>query len=215
MSLMRAAPWALAAISRGSRPSMASTLVLARTTTALLNLETQISERQRLWQPEPPKLSLILAGTLGAVLYAEEPGADCAPKKRPTAAGPKPAAKKAAGPALTTIEQALQPEKTYNVEKLLASRLVGGAKQYLVRWEGFNEKHDTREPMENLSNLVEEMAAFDLAKQKANEDHLRQLAADKAARQKAREEAGTSGAAGPSGSPKRERNSAIARAHAG
>ena len=99
-SLMRAAPWALTAISRGSRPSMASTLV-ARSTTALLNLETQFSERQRLWQPEPPKLSLILAGTLGAVLYAEEPGADCAPKKRSIAAAPKPAAKKAAGPALT------------------------------------------------------------------------------------------------------------------
>ena len=81
-----------------------------------------------------------------------------------------------------------------------AARVSAGRRgEAIVRWEGFNEKHDTWEPMDNLSNLVEEMAAFDLAKQKANEDHLRQLAADKAARQKAREEAGTSGAAGPSG----------------
>ena len=35
-----------------------------------------------------------------------------------------------------------------------------------MRWEGYGDKHDSWEPMENLSNLVEEMAAFDLAKEK-------------------------------------------------
>ena len=39
-------------------------------------------------------------------------------------------------------------------------------KEYLVRWEGYGDKHDSWEPTENLSNLVEEMAAFDLAKEK-------------------------------------------------
>ena len=62
------------------------------------------------------------------------------------------------------IAAALEPEKT--VEKLVASRLKSGVKEYLVRWEGYGDKHDSWEPMENLSNLVEEMAAFDLAKEK-------------------------------------------------
>lgn len=165
---------------------MASALAAARSTTALLNLQTQFSEQ---WQPRqpalpaPPKLSLIFAGTLlGAVLSAEQPEAECAPKRKQTGPAPKAAAKQKAGPTLSAIEKAMEPEKVYNVEKLIASRLQGGVKQYLVRWEGYTEKHDSWEPMENLSNLVQEMAAFDLAKQKANEEHLRQLAADKAAR---------------------------------
>ena len=64
------------------------------------------------------------------------------------------------------IAAALEPEKTFTVEKLVASRLKSGVKEYLVRWEGYGDKHDSWEPMENLSNLVEEMAAFDLAKEK-------------------------------------------------
>ena len=47
------------------------------------------------------------------------------------------------------------PEKTFTVEKLVASRLKSGVKEYLVRWEGYGDKHDSWEPMENLSNLVE------------------------------------------------------------
>ena len=64
------------------------------------------------------------------------------------------------------IAATLEPEKTFTVEKLVASRLKSGVKEYLVRWEGYGDKHDSWEPMENLSNLVEEMAAFDLAKEK-------------------------------------------------
>ena len=64
------------------------------------------------------------------------------------------------------IAAALEPEKTFTVAKLVASRLKSGVKEYLVRWEGYGDKHDSWEPMENLSNLVEEMAAFDLAKEK-------------------------------------------------
>ena len=59
------------------------------------------------------------------------------------------------------IAAALEPEKTFTVEKLVASRLKSGVKN-----TGYGDKHDSWEPMENLSNLVEEMAAFDLAKEK-------------------------------------------------
>ena len=66
------------------------------------------------------------------------------------------------------IAAALEPEKTFTVEKLVASRLKSGVKEYLVRWEGYGDKHDSWEPMENLSNLVEEMAAFRSRKGEGN-----------------------------------------------
>jgi len=43
---------------------------------------------------------------------------------------------------LSSIEAALEPEKVYNVEKLLASRLAGGKKQYQVRWESSDEEEE-------------------------------------------------------------------------
>lgn len=58
--------------------------------------------------------------------WAGHSSADCAPKKRPKTGPPKPAAKKA-GPALTAIEQALQPEKTYNVNRSPRGPAVPGA----------------------------------------------------------------------------------------
>ena len=42
----------------------------------------------------------------------------------------------------------------------LYARLKNGKKEYLVRWEGYDAKHDTWEPVENLANLIEEMANF-------------------------------------------------------
>ena len=188
-SLARAAPWALATTWSRSSCSPAGLALAARTTTSLLKLETAQ------FQGEPrvvaKNFKLVLAGTaLGALISSE---ADCAPKKK-AKTNSKPAAAKKPGPALTAIEKALEPEKVYNVEKLLASRLAGGVKQYLVRWEGYDSKHDSWEPMQNLSNLVAEMAAFDLRKEKANQDHLDELAKQKAERAAARESAGNGGA---------------------
>ena len=62
-----------------------------------------------------------------------------------------------------------EEEGVYTVQSVVAKRTArqrGGKVEYLVRWEGYGDKHDSWEPMENLSNLVEEMAAFDLAKEK-------------------------------------------------
>ena len=70
----------------------------------------------------------------------------------------------------------MEPEKTFNVEKLIASRLVGGAKEFRVRWQGYAEKYDTWEPLANLANVTDMMAAFDLAKEQANKAHIKKLA---------------------------------------
>ena len=74
-------------------------------------------------QSSTPILNIIMAGTvLATVLSSDSWKADCAPKKKQKAANDKPAKK--AGPALTAIKAALAPDKTYNVEKLLASRCM-------------------------------------------------------------------------------------------
>ena len=41
-------------------------------------------------------------------------------------------------------------ETLYTVEKITAMRWSGGARQWLVRWEGYGEKDDTWEPIEHL-----------------------------------------------------------------
>ena len=154
----------------GNRASSSSGLALAmRTSTALLNFNKTAQFHEQRY-PSRQCLQLVLAGTALGLLSSE---ADCAPKKKSKTT---PAAAKKAGPALSAIEQAMQPEKTFEVEKLIASRLVGGHKEYLVRWQGYESNFDTWEPMTNLSNLVQKIAAFDIAKEKTNEEHLRKLA---------------------------------------
>ena len=82
-SVARAAPWALAALSRDSRKAAASALAVAHSKTVLLQVQLPFTEQRQLWQPAN-KLGLIFAGTLlGAVLSAQQTGAVCAPK-RPT-----------------------------------------------------------------------------------------------------------------------------------
>ena len=198
-SLAGAAPWALETKTTWSRSccSPAGLALAARTTptsTTLLNLQTAQFKDGAKPIAVGARFKLLLAGTaLGALVSTE---AECAPKKRAkTGTNSKPAAAKKPGPALSAIEEALQPEKIFNVEELIASRLKGGVKEYLVRWEGYDAKHDSWEPMQNLSNLVEMMAAFDKAKADANQKHLDELKRQKDERETARRAAaGTDGA---------------------
>ena len=85
----------------------------------------------------------------GAGVLLQPNAAECMPKKRKAPAAPAPApAKKKAGPALTAIEAALQPgEDEYEMEKVVADRLIGGKKEYLVKWKGWADKHNSWEPV--------------------------------------------------------------------
>ena len=104
----------------------------------------------------------------------------------------KPAAAKKPGPALSALEAALQPEKVYNVEKLLASRLAGGKKEYKVRWEGYGEKHDSWEPMENLVGCAQQIREYE---QKRDKEDKEAAAAALAKRQQMRDAAAAEEAA--------------------
>ena len=129
--------------------------------------------------------------TAGAVLLvAESDTADCQPKRKAKtpAAAPAAAKKKKAGPALTAIEAALQPEigdGEYNVEAIIADKLEQGKKVYLVKWMGFADKHNSWEPFENLANLTAEIGAYHKAKEDANAAHVKKLQDEKAAREAA------------------------------
>ena len=61
---------------------------------------------------------------------------------------------------LSAIESALLENGEYNMEKIVADRLVAGKKEYLVKWEGYADKHNSWEPVENLANVVSEIAAY-------------------------------------------------------
>ena len=83
------------------------------------------------------KVALGLAAGAGLLLGDVEQ-AECMPKRKNVGGGGKaaaaPAKKKKAGPAFSAIEAALQPaqleEDEYNMESLVADRLVGGKREY-------------------------------------------------------------------------------------
>lgn len=43
----------------------------------------------------------------------------------------------------------------FEVERILAVRLRGRTKEYLIKWKGFNDFENTWEPEANLSNATE------------------------------------------------------------
>ena len=49
----------------------------------------------------------------------------------------------------------------FEVERVLARRVVRGREQFLIRWKGYSSFDDTWEPRENLENAPEALAAFE------------------------------------------------------
>ncbi|CCX06634.1 Similar to Probable chromo domain-containing protein LHP1; acc. no. Q339W7 [Pyronema omphalodes CBS 100304] len=54
----------------------------------------------------------------------------------------------------------------YDVEKVVGSRILDGKQQYLVKWEGYEEKDNTWESLENLSGCLQFVQAYEAAKKK-------------------------------------------------
>ena len=61
-----------------------------------------------------------------------------------------------------TPPEAVEVEGTpeYEVEEVLDSRLKQGKLEYLVKWSGYTDDHNTWEPESNLENLKESINDF-------------------------------------------------------
>ena len=84
-------------------------------------------------------LPLLAAGSVAAILMPD--ASDCMGKRK----------KKG-------TEEA---DEMYEVDHIVARRLVEGAPEYLVRWKGSDEKSDIWEPLSNLCGLEPDLAEFD------------------------------------------------------
>ena len=57
----------------------------------------------------------------------------------------------------------------WEVQRILAFSTGKDGPRHLVRWKGFNEKHDTHEPEKNLRGSQELLAAFKKQRERDNE----------------------------------------------
>ena len=85
--------------------------------------------------------------------------------------GPKPKGTPAAQPTIKpqgkeqkrTPTSAFDPaagRDVYEPEKVVAARLCRGTRQWLVKWTGYEAKHNTWEPLENLAGCEDLIADF-------------------------------------------------------
>jgi len=58
--------------------------------------------------------------------------------------------------------------EVYEVAEILNKRFSGGVRQYLIRWKGYDETHDTWEPEDGLGDCTQKVSEFE-AKQRAKE----------------------------------------------
>ena len=101
------------------------------------------------------------------VLAAKKRG----PKTAPPLPAPLPA--QGIGGKKRTPQSAFDPAaggNIYEPEKVVAERLAKGITQYNVKWVGYEAKHNTWEPIENLAGCEDLIAAYkELQRQKTAE----------------------------------------------
>lgn len=66
-----------------------------------------------------------------------------------------------------TIEEESEAESDiYFVERIMDKKFIKNKPRYLVKWRGWEHKHNTWEPLENLTNVMEEIDKFEEGKKK-------------------------------------------------
>ena len=66
-----------------------------------------------------------------------------------------------------------QRHMRYEVDFIVARKLVDGLAHYLMRWKGYDEKGDTWEPLTNLAGIEPDVAAFEAKKEEKGGYQLR------------------------------------------
>ena len=61
-------------------------------------------------------------------------------------------------------------DEEYVVESIIASKIVKGREQFLVKWKGYSEDESTWEPEQNLENAHDALAVFRAKKRKRKDE---------------------------------------------
>ena len=65
--------------------------------------------------------------------------------------------------------QAALDNDLYEVEHIVAKRMVRGDVQYLIHWKGYDAKDDSWEPLSNLAGMEQDVSAFEMKQLQENE----------------------------------------------
>ena len=55
----------------------------------------------------------------------------------------------------------IEPDKEYEVERILDEKIISGAAHYLVKWKEYDTSESTWEPKWNLQNCVRMLQCFE------------------------------------------------------
>ena len=71
-----------------------------------------------------------------------------------------------------TVKDLYEPsrDEVYEVDAIVGMRWASGVPLYTVRWTGYDAEDTTDEPIENLEDAVELVAAFNAAREKASKE---------------------------------------------
>jgi hypothetical protein len=148
---------------RASRFSPLATRALSTITPTLRSSSVPCSIlRVRIDETKEPMRLSLLAGVLAGALLSEAEKPECAGKRKK--------------------KDSVLPDELYEVETIKARRLSKGKPEYLIHWKGFEDKHDSWEPLDNLAGIEPDLAAFETKQKKDQEEFAAQLAARKAAK---------------------------------
>ena len=75
------------------------------------------------------------------------------------------------------VEKVLEEEEEYVVEKVLDRRVVKGKVEYLLKWKGFSDEDNTRDPEENLIALTSLLSFCSHRKQHTRQINQREASA--------------------------------------